>query len=132
MIARPIASAPPQGMSPYVLDSTGTAVVRYSQAPMDMVSLGQRMALMEEGLRTAFDRQTAWEARKADEAMLEKAAQVEQATAMEKRLGQAFQDKLEDKLGDITKMLKDLHSDRSQSAEGSGSSSQQTDGGKTL
>ena len=132
MIVRPIASAPPQGMSPYVLDSTGTAVVRYSQAPMDMVSLGQRMALMEEGLRTTLERQKAWEARKADEAVLEKAAQAEQATALEKRLGEAVQSKLEETLGDITTMLKDLHSDRSRSAEGAGSSSQQTDGGKTL
>ena len=132
MLVRPIASAPPQGTPPYVFDSTGTAVVRYSQAPMDMVSLGQRMALMEEGLRTTLERQKAWEARKADEAVLEKAAQAAQASALEKRLEEAVQSKLETTLGDITTMLKDLHSDRSRSAEGAGSSSQQTDGGKTL
>ena len=79
-----------------------------------------------------LERQTAWEMRKADEAMLEKAAQAEQATALEKRLGEAVQSKLEETLGDITTMLKDLHSDRSRSAEGAGSSSQQTDGGEAL
>ena len=82
--------------------------------------------------RQAQERQLAWEAHKADEAVKEKAAQVEQVAALEKRLEKAVQDKLDDRLGDITKMLKDLHSDRPQPAEGSGSASQQADGGIAL
>ena len=132
VIIRPVASTPPQGMPSYVLDSSGAAVVRYSQAPMDMVSLGERITLMEEGIRQAQERQTAWEAHKAEEAVQEKAAQVEQVAALEKRLEKAVQDKLDDRLGDITKMLRDLHSDRSRPAEGSGSASQQTDSGVAL
>ena len=135
MIIRPIASTPPQGMPSYVHDSSGAAVVRYSQAPMDMVSLTERITLMEEGLRQVQERQTACETRKADEAVQERAAQVEQVEALEKRLEKAVQDKLDDRLSsldDITKMLKDLHSDRPRPAEGSGSASQQTNRGEAL
>jgi hypothetical protein len=119
-------------MPSYVLDSSGTAMVRYSQAPMDMVSIGDRISLIEASVRQAQERQSAWEARKANEALKEKAAQVEQVAALEKRLEKAVQDKLDDRLGDITKMLQDLHSDRSRPAEGSGSASQQTNRGEAL
>ena len=122
-------------MPSYVLDSSGAAVVRYSQPPMDMVSLGERITLMEEGMRQAQERQTAWEARKAEEAVQEKAAQVDQVADLEKRLEKAVQDKvtrLDDRLGDITKMLRDLHSDRPRPAEGSGSASQQANRDEAL
>ena len=131
-IIRPVASVPPRGMPAYVLDSSGTAMVRYSQTPMDMVSIGDRISLIEASVQQAQERQLAWEAHKADEAVKEKAAQDEQVAALEKRLEKAVQDKLDDKLGDITKMLKDLHSDRPQPGGESGSASQQADGGIAL
>ena len=109
VVVRPIAFTPPRGMPAYGLDLSGTAMVRHVQPPVDMVSLGERISVLEEGLRQAGERQRAWEARKDEELKSAKEAQ------------EARQNQIESSLGDITRMLTDLTANRSQGGGGAGS-----------
>ena len=90
-----------------------------------MVSISERISLMGSNLQQAAVRQQEWEESKAKEAKLERERQEERERALETRIGQAVDKKLDTKLDNITMLLQGLTAAQQPSAGAAGSAGQE-------